>query len=430
MTIGRKLILASVISMVLFGLLALTGWLGYRSVMESSRAAGAFERESMCLQMLYRGINETLLTAGTPSSIEITREAVACFDDAHALTLASEPIESVRTNIIERVGLRWEAIRKKLGPYMKEGGVNHDNTETMIGYGVLITDGEALMKEVRAMSEEAVDRMEETASHTKYYVILIWLLILLSMISLHLDLFRSIAVPLKRLRWLMFEISGDAELGRQKGREAGLLSERLTPTESRLAMRVTDIKELVASFDAMVSAVNGHMDERRAAEGRLKQIAATDELTQALNRSKFEEIIGREMDRASRGKQPLSVIIFDIDRFKMVNDNFGHLTGDHVLRTLADIARGHIRDSDYLVRWGGEEFLVVSPETGIEKAMMVAERLRKVMGEHIFEYMGPVTASFGVAEYREGESRDSFILRADAAMYNAKRTRNKVEQAA
>lgn len=430
MTIGRKLILASAVSIVLFGLLALTGWLGYRSVMESYRAAGAFGRESMCLQMLYRGINETLLTAGTPSSIEITREAIACFDDAHALTLASEPDESIRTDIIERVGLRWEAIRQKLGPYMKERAINHDDTETMIEYGVLIADGESLMKEVRAMSEMAIDRMEETASRTKYYVILIWLLILLSMVSLHLDLFRSIAMPLKRLRWLMAEISGSAELGRQKGREAGLLSERLTSHESRLAKRITDIRELVASFDAMISAVNGHMDERRAAEGRLKKIAATDELTQALNRSKFEEIIGKEMDRAARSRQPLSVIIFDIDRFKMVNDNFGHLTGDHVLRTLADIVREHIRDSDYLVRWGGEEFLVVSPETGIEKAMMVAERLRKVMGEHMFEYMGPVTASFGVAEYREGESRDSFILRADTAMYNAKRTRNKVEQAA
>lgn len=429
MTIGKKLILASAVSMALFGLLALTGWIGYRSVMESSRAAGAFERESMCLQMLYRGINETLLTAGTPGSIEVTREAVACFDDAHSLTLASEPDESIRTDIIERVGLRWEAIRKKLGPYMQENGVNHDNTETMIEYGVLITEGEALMKEVRAMLEEAVQRTEETASHTKYYVILIWLLILLSMVSLHLDLFRSIAMPLKRLRWLMAEISGDAELG-QKGRKAGLLSERLTPRESRLATRVTDIKELVDSFDAMISAVNGHMDERRAVEGRLQKIAATDELTQAFNRSKFEEIIGKEMDRAARCKQPLSVIIFDIDRFKMVNDNFGHLTGDHVLRTLAGIVRDHIRDSDYLVRWGGEEFLVVSPETGIEKAMMVAERLRKVMGEHIFEYMGPVTASFGVAEYREGESRDSFVLRADTAMYNAKRIRNKVEQAA
>lgn len=430
MTIGRKLILASTVSVALFGLLALTGWLGYRSVLESSRSAGAFERESMCLQMLYRGINETLLTAGTPNSMDITREAIKCFDDAHAQTLAAEPDESARMEITERVGLRWEAIRKKLGPYMKERPLSHDDTETMIEYGMLINAGEALMKEVLAMSGEATRKMEKTAGNTKYYVILIGLLILLSMVSLHLDLFRSIAVPLKRLRWLMAEISGGAELGRQKGRAAGLLSERLTPRESRLAQRITDIRELVASFDAMITAVNGHIDERRAAEGRLEKLAMTDELTQALNRSKFEEIIGREMDRAARGKKPLSVIIFDIDRFKAVNDSFGHLTGDHVLRTLADIAREHIRDSDYLVRWGGEEFLIVSPETGVEKAMLVAERLRKVMSGHMFEYMGPVTASFGVAEYREGESRDSLILRADKAMYNAKRTRNRVEQAA
>jgi diguanylate cyclase (GGDEF)-like protein len=326
--------------------------------------------------------------------------------------------------------LRWEAIRKKLGPYMKERALSHDDAKTMIEYGVLISAGDALMKEVRAMSAEATGRMEETASLTRYYVILILCLTLLSMVSLHLDLFRSIAVPLRRLRSLMAEISGDAELGRKRGQAAGLLSDRLSPGESRMAARTTDIKELVASFDAMISAVNGHMDERRAAEGRLKKLADTDELTQAFNRSKFEEIIGKEMDRAARSKQPLSVIMFDIDRFKRVNDSFGHLTGDHVLRTLAAIAMEHIRDSDYLVRWGGEEFLVVSPDTGMEKAVLVAERLRKVMGEHSFEYMGPVTASFGVAEYREGETKDSFILRADSAMYKAKKSRNKVEQAA
>lgn len=430
MTIGRKLILASAISIALFGLLALTGWFGYRSVVKSSRAVSAFERESMCLQMVYRGLNETLLTAGSPDSIQITKEAVECFDEAHALTLAAEPDESARTEIIERVGLRWEAIRQKLAPYMKERAADHHDLEMMIGYGEIIASGEALMKEVRAMSTAAIVRMEKTAGDTKYYVILIWLVILLSMVSLHLDLFRSVAVPLRRLRWLMAEISADAELGRRKGLTAGLLSERLTPDERRLARRVTDIKELVASFDAMITAVNGQMDERRAAEGRLKRLASTDELTQAFNRSKFEEIIGREMDRATRLRLPLSVIIFDIDRFKAVNDSFGHLTGDHVLRTLADIARESIRDTDYLVRWGGEEFLIVSPGTGVDKAMLVAERLRQVMGTHAFDYIGPVTASFGVAEYREGESKDSFILRADAAMYNAKRTRNRVEQAA
>ena len=429
MTIGKKLIYASTVSIALFTLLALTGWIGYRSVMESSTAVGALERQSTCLQKLFRGVNETLLTQGTPNSIEITRQAVECFDEAHSLALSSEQDETVRMDILERVGLRWEAIRKELGPYMRENGVDHDDIETMIAYGALITSGEALMKEVRSMRLEAASRMDETVSQTRYYVILIFFLILISMISLHLDMYRSIAMPLKRLRCLMSDISGDSD-GRQKGLSSGLLSERLTPKEASCAGRITDIKELVTSFDAMITAVNGHMDEIREAEGRLKKLATTDELTQAYNRSMFEEIIGSEMDRAARVKQPLSVIIFDIDRFKAVNDSFGHLTGDNVLRTLAALAMEYIRESDYLVRWGGEEFLVVSPGTGIVKAVMMAERLRNVMSEHVFEYIGPVTASFGVAEYREGESRDGLILRADTAMYNAKRMRNRVERAA
>lgn len=430
MTIGKKLIFASIISFVLFALLALTGWLGYRSVMRSSQAASAFERESMCLQMLFRGVNETLLTSGTPYSIEITRDALKCFDDAHALAIATEPDEAVRSQIIERIGSKWEAIRRELGPYMKENGVSHKDPMRMMEYGALIAAGDSLIKEVQAMSSEAVRRMDETARQTGNYVTIIALLIVISMVSLHMDLFRSIAVPVKRLRLLMAEISGKAETGELKAEKAGLLSERLSPKENRLAGRVTDIMELVSSFDTMITAVNGHISERRAAEGRLKKIAATDELTQAYNRSKFEEIIGREMERASRLKQPLSVIVFDIDRFKMINDSFGHLTGDAVLKTLASISLENIRDTDYLIRWGGEEFLIVSPETDIENAMLMAERLRKVMGEHVFEYIGPITASFGVAQYREGESRDSFILRADNAMYTAKRTRNRVEQAA
>lgn len=430
MTIGKKLISASVISIALFSLLVLTGWLGYRSVTGSSAAVGAYDSESMCLQMLFRGVNETLLTQGTHNSIEITKQALECFDEAHSRALAAEHDDRARTAIVERVGLKWEAIRKDLGPYMRVNGVNHDDIETMAAYGALITSGEELMKEVGSLRDDAAERMEETIRQIRRYAVLIFSLILVSMVSLHLDLFRSIAVPLKRLRCLMSDMSGQADAGRSRGLSSGLLSERLTKEEAHLAGRITDVKDLVSSFDAMITAVNGHVGEIRAAEGRLRKLATTDGLTQAFNRSMFEEIIGSEMDRAERLKHPLSVIIFDIDRFKTVNDSFGHLTGDHVLRTLATLAMEHIRDADYLVRWGGEEFLVVSPGTGMASAAMMAERLRQVMSEHAFEYIGAVTASFGVAEYREGESRDSLVLRADSAMYNAKRMRNKVERAA
>lgn len=430
MTIGRKLVFASVISFALFALLAFTGWVGYQSVMRSSKAAGALERESMCLQMLFRGVNETLLTSGTPYSIEITRSALRCFDDAHALAMASEPDEAVRREMIERVGLRWESIRGRLDPYLKENLVSHEDPARMAEYGSMLAEGESLVSEVEALSAAAARRVEDTARQTGNYVVIITLLIVISMVSLHTDLFRSIAVPVRRLRLLMSEISGKAEKGEMKGEEAVLLSERLGPVERRLSGRVRDISELVSSFDTMITAVNGHMDRRRAMEGRLRKLASIDELTQAFNRSRTDEIMARETERALRQRHPLSLIMFDIDRFKLINDSFGHLTGDDVLRTVAAMTRENIRETDSLIRWGGEEFLIVSPEMDIEQAMTVAERLRAVMGGHAFEYMGPVTASFGVAEYREGESKDSFIMRVDNALCAAKRTRNKVEQAA
>lgn len=114
----------------------------------------------------------------------------------------------------------------------------------------------------------------------------------------------------------------------------------------------------------------------------------------------------------------------------MVNDSFGHLTGDHVLKTVASIVKASIRETDYLVRWGGEEFLVLAPNAGLEKAHLLAERLRNVISEHIFEHIGRITASFGVAVYRECETKDAFVLRADHAMYRAKLSKNRVEQAA
>ncbi|HEY4708202.1 MAG TPA: GGDEF domain-containing protein, partial [Thermodesulfobacteriota bacterium] len=109
---------------------------------------------------------------------------------------------------------------------------------------------------------------------------------------------------------------------------------------------------------------------------------------------------------------------------------FGHLAGDSVLKATADIARSNIRDSDFLFRWGGEEFLVLAPETNLDDACLLAERLRRVIAENDFDQIESITASFGVAEYDEGETKDDFILRADRAMYMAKNTRNRVERSA
>jgi diguanylate cyclase (GGDEF)-like protein/PAS domain S-box-containing protein len=135
--------------------------------------------------------------------------------------------------------------------------------------------------------------------------------------------------------------------------------------------------------------------ERKKTEEELKQLAATDILTGAFNRTKFDEIIEREMYRAKRFLEPLSIIIFDIDHFKEVNDRYGHITGDYVLKTLAVFIRERIRKIDYLVRWGGEEFVIIAPETGLDSAEALAERIRREIESFRFDEVEKVTLSFG-----------------------------------
>jgi diguanylate cyclase (GGDEF)-like protein/PAS domain S-box-containing protein len=169
--------------------------------------------------------------------------------------------------------------------------------------------------------------------------------------------------------------------------------------------------------------------ESKHAEEKLRKLATTDKLTKAYNRIKFEEIIEREIERVKRYNQPLSMIMFDIDHFKKINDTYGHSAGDYVLKTIADIVRETIRKIDYLIRWGGEEFVIISSETNLEKAYVLAERIRGITESYKFDTIGKVTASFGVTEFKEGDTKDSLIRRMDNAMYSAKKKgRNRVEE--
>lgn len=168
--------------------------------------------------------------------------------------------------------------------------------------------------------------------------------------------------------------------------------------------------------------------ERKKLEQELEKLATIDKLTQVYNRVKFDELIKREVERARRYNHALSVLMFDIDLFKIVNDKHGHFVGDYVLKTTACLAKNAIRDIDYIVRWGGEEFLVIAPETPIDQAERLAERIRKTMESYKFDTVNTVTASFGVTAYKNNDTEDSLINRADIAMYKAKANgRNRVE---
>lgn len=152
----------------------------------------------------------------------------------------------------------------------------------------------------------------------------------------------------------------------------------------------------------------------------LARLSITDPLTQIFNRLKLDEIFSQEIQRAERYGKSFSVIMLDIDDFKSINDRFGHQVGDSVLVTLAKTLKEELRVTDTLGRWGGEEFFIICPETVLAGASQVAENLRASIERIQFETMGHVTASFGVATYREGEYENEMIGRADKALYRAK----------
>ena len=167
--------------------------------------------------------------------------------------------------------------------------------------------------------------------------------------------------------------------------------------------------------------------DRVELEKELKRLSEVDPLTGAYNRNKYKEIIGKEIDRAKRYKYPLSVIMIDVDFFKAINDKYGHVTGDEVLKDIVSLITGNIRSGDYLIRWGGEEFLVIAPYASLNNAYLLSEKLRIQAELHYFSYKGiQITLSSGIAELMENENETSFIKRADNALYKAKNSgRNK-----
>lgn len=168
----------------------------------------------------------------------------------------------------------------------------------------------------------------------------------------------------------------------------------------------------------------------RESQQRISFLAEHDSLTELLNRQAAEHVYEREHARASRHDLPLSVLMFDIDHFKSINDRYGHERGDRVLRRVTELVRRQLRNSDTLVRWGGEEFVIIAPHTSGELAERLGEKLRAALEKARAGIPEPVTISIGVSPCLGSDSLQSAVDRADAALYRAKRDgRNRVERA-
>jgi diguanylate cyclase (GGDEF)-like protein len=151
-----------------------------------------------------------------------------------------------------------------------------------------------------------------------------------------------------------------------------------------------------------------------------KQNATTDALTGMLNRHAFYPILNQELSRSARYARSFSIILLDVDEFKDINDNYGHLEGDKVLKELSSLVVGLLRKTDCTGRWGGEEFLILLPETEPADARILAERIREKIEETHFLQKYYITASFGVAAFRAGRNLETLLECADKALYQAK----------
>ncbi|MDK9694321.1 MAG: diguanylate cyclase [Sulfurimonas sp.] len=191
--------------------------------------------------------------------------------------------------------------------------------------------------------------------------------------------------------------------------------------EKRLCIVSYDeLGQVVKSINMFIDKLHKNHEALSDAKKELDALYITDRLTNVYNRVKIDEIIDTELKKKKRYDHVCSVILIDVDYFKLVNDTYGHLAGDVILKEFATLLKESIRDTDYVGRWGGEEFIIVCPQTDLNGAMSLAENLRSKVEESYFTIVGKKTASFGVATCKEDDTIQSLIDNADKALYRAK----------
>lgn len=210
--------------------------------------------------------------------------------------------------------------------------------------------------------------------------------------------------------------------------ERKAVEEKLRASEAGLLQRARDLELSNSTLERQAQEMVVLAEELHEAKEKAEILAITDRLTGLFNRLKLDQTFSSEFERCQRYNHPLSVVICDLDHFKSVNDTFGHQVGDEVLKEISKILKENVRTIDIPGRWGGEEFLVICPETDLNGARVLAEKIRQAVEVYSFPTVGHKTASFGVAELSSADSMETLTQRSDEALYRAKSAgRNRVE---
>lgn len=196
--------------------------------------------------------------------------------------------------------------------------------------------------------------------------------------------------------------------------------------EELLARIYSKWADVMRNNDTQLNKINRVLKDKAT---KYEELSAIDNLTGIFNRLMFEQKLKNEIERIDRYKvDNFSLAIFDIDNFKKVNDTYGHIEGDNVLKRLVQEVKSHLRSTDIFSRWGGEEFVIILPLTNAKKAKIAIENIRKIISSTTFNKVGTVTCSFGLTEFNKSDTFHSVIIRADEAMYIAKTSgKNRVE---
>lgn len=179
----------------------------------------------------------------------------------------------------------------------------------------------------------------------------------------------------------------------------------------------------IQEFDTLAQTMNEQLNKRAKLQQDLEQLAQKDPLTDLFNRRRMDELISLEVARTKRNKRPFCLVLGDIDHFKSVNDNYGHEVGDQVISAVANILKASLREQDSIARWGGEEFLIMLPDTAMEQAESVANKIRLLCENHTLSYEDKqvrFTLTFGIEEFDGSTDIKSAIAAADDALYEGK----------
>ena len=303
--------------------------------------------------------------------------------------------------------------------------INIDETNYLVNQEIIPETGWRMITLVQeSIIFSPINKLKDLSTQIGYLAIIVmilfYIIFFLFLLNKSRKLAAKIATPIEELSISTSKLGENLQT--QKLQAAGIVE------VNRLSNNFnTMLNELETRTQALIDAQLIEKMRKKEAE-ILEQLAITDSLTDLYNRHKLDKELTIENERAKRFNRCYGIILLDIDHFKKVNDTYGHQVGDLVLVDIAKLLKQQLRTTDTIGRWGGEEFIIICPETDKNGLITLAENLRKKIKDHSFPVINNKTSSFGLSLYQQGDEAKDIISRADKALYRAKeKGRNRVE---